>query len=426
MYLLGLIRQVKLRILRSHNIRDRLLYVLKGVLLRQHVNDRGNNMLSRADQGFSKGLETPSQERLSRICVVCDFQGSNPIGAMARRVGRGMGSSVIFANTEATTWLYNPIMRSLSRFEHTMDGIIASVASSAETHLHLELGMFGNSLELMRKNVLKIISNSLGLVVFFHSLHMNDETFAPIYKDILFAIEKHKQNGRCCIWVNNEKDALLVKKYFSGRLIHAPVLYFNQRLRARLIESGARRRAKRTSSTRTVGVFGYINGHKDFETTLRALSLLPEYFHLKIVGGVHPGERKLSEKNPNIVAIDNFLWSMRDTGICDRITFVDGLGDWDFFSEMASLDVVVINYLETAMSASSVLSQALEIGVPIVASRCTTFELAQQHFGKAYEMFDPGNSLQLRQKILESTGNTTRFRTACIPSLEGFCMDLGQ
>lgn len=415
-------------VLPSHDIRARLIYVFKGAFLRRQVDDRGINMLNRADQGFSKGLETQAPERLSRICVVCDFQGSNPIGAMARRVGRGMGSSVIFANTEATTWLYNPIMRSLSRFEHTMDEIIASVASSAETHLHLELGMFGNSLESMRDNVLKIIDNAFGLVVFFHSLHMNDETFAQIYKDILIAIEKHKhkQNGKCCVWVNNEKDALLVKKYFGGRLIHAPVLYFNQRLRSRLMESGARRRAKRPSASRTVGVFGYINGHKDFETTLRALSLLPEYFHLKIVGGVHPGERKLSEKNPNIVAIDNFLWSMRDTGICDRITFVDGLGDWDFFSEMASLDVVVINYLETAMSASSVLSQALEIGVPVVASRCTTFELAQQHFGKAYEMFDPGNSLQLCQKILVSTGSTTRFRTTCIPSLERLCMDLGQ
>jgi glycosyltransferase involved in cell wall biosynthesis len=382
-------------------------------------------MLDETNSGSSteESALGPSK-RISRLCVVCDFQGANPVGAMARRVGRGMNCPIFFADTEATSWVYNPIMYSPSRFEQAIKGCVAGVAQSTDTHLHLELGLFGNSLELMRKNVMAIIDNALKLVIFVHSLHINDDTFSKLYKDILIACDKHREKGQCVIWVNNKKDAYIVRNYFSGKVVLTPVLYFNKPLRERLIESGARRRARLESTTRTVGVFGYINGHKDFQTTLRAFSLLPKYFHLKIVGGAHPGERQLHAKNPSIVAMDDLLWSMRDVAIFDRITFLDGLGDWDFFSEMASLDVVILNYLETAMSASSVLSQALELGVPVVASRCTTFELAQDHFGKVYGMFDPGNSLQLRQKILQASGGVRR--AACVPSLERLCKDIVQ
>ncbi len=101
-----LIRKVGLRNMRLSNIKTNLLSVLKVVSLWRQENDQDINIVIRADLGSSKEERImPPTERMSRICVVCDFQGSNPIGGMARRVGRGIRSPVIFANTEATTWL---------------------------------------------------------------------------------------------------------------------------------------------------------------------------------------------------------------------------------------------------------------------------------------------------------------------------------
>jgi len=359
--------------------------------------------------------------RDERICIVSDFQGKNPIGSMARRFGQATKARHIFADTQATSWVYNPIMASSARFEEAMTSVLIKVASSRVTHLHLELGMYGKTLEQMRTNILKVIDASKEMVLFVHSLHVNDETFRPLYEEILIECNKKSAISTVNVWVNNEKDEANVKKIFTGKVVNSPVLYFTKRLRKELERRGSEIRRSRADKSIYVGVFGYINGHKDFQTTIRAFSLLPENYKLVIAGGAHPGERSVNHKNQSVVALDNLIWDFRNTTLIDRIIFRDSLGDLEFFSLMASLDVILINYLETAMSASSVLSQALELSVPVVASRCTTFESACVHFGNSWGFFDPGNSLQLRQKILDAQRVKPNTR---IPTLEDMCREL--
>lgn len=362
--------------------------------------------------------------RHDRICVVADFQGKNPLGAIARRVGRGVRKSVVFADTQVTKWLYNPLLCSESEFKLAIDKVLSQVQMSNDTHLHLELGLFGKTISQMRDTILEIINKSKNLVVIVHSLHMNDATFAPLYKEIICVCEEKRKQNTVLMWVNNVKDKHLLSSLFKGNIVYQPVLYFSERSRKFLMRRGATKRTSCPSETIFIGVFGFINAHKDFETTIRAFCLLPKNFQLIIVGGAHPGERKLHSLNPSIVSLNKLIWDFRDEEIIDRITFLDDLGDIAFFTQMASLDVVVINYIETAMSASAVLSQALELGVPVVASRCTTFEMAQEHFGKSFEFFEPGNSIQLRQKILSVTKNSKQKRVSCSKTLEENCSQI--
>jgi len=362
--------------------------------------------------------------RKDTICVVSDFQGKNPVGAIARRVARCMKKAVVFSDTQATKWLYNPLLSSDQEFNFAIDNVLAQVKESNITHLHLELGLFGKTIEQMRNTVIKIIETSKDLIVFIHSLHMNDDTFSPLYKEIISLCEEKRKQNTVLMWVNNIKDKHLLSLLYSGKTVYQPVLYFSEKIRKYLMRQGHIKRASQPNKTITIGVFGYINAHKDFETTLRAFCLLPTSFRLVIVGGAHPGERKLYSLNPAIVSLDRLIWNFRNENIIDRISFRDDLGDIAFFTEMASLDLIVINYLETAMSASSVLSQALELGVPIVASRCTTFEMAQDHFGKTFEFFDPGNSIQLRQKILTVTEAPHQKRIPCSQTLEKSCSQI--
>jgi hypothetical protein len=76
------------------------------------------------------------------------------------------------------------------------------------------------------------------------------------------------------------------------------------------------------------------------------------------------------------------------------------LDDAAFLTGMALCDAVVLPYLEVGQSSSGPISQALELGCRIIASRTHTFlEFAEYH-RDAIEFFDIGNHLELAERIL--------------------------
>src|SRR5437588_10298458 len=76
------------------------------------------------------------------------------------------------------------------------------------------------------------------------------------------------------------------------------------------------------------------------------------------------------------------------------------LAEEDFLSGMAICDAVVLPYLEVGQSSSGPISQALELGCRIIASRTHTFlEFAEYH-EHAGEFFDIGNHLELAERLL--------------------------
>jgi hypothetical protein len=75
------------------------------------------------------------------------------------------------------------------------------------------------------------------------------------------------------------------------------------------------------------------------------------------------------------------------------------LEDSDFLTGMAICDVVVLPYLEVGQSASGPISQAIELGCRVIASRTHTFlEFARYH-PETIEFFDIGNHLELAERI---------------------------
>jgi glycosyltransferase involved in cell wall biosynthesis len=86
--------------------------------------------------------------------------------------------------------------------------------------------------------------------------------------------------------------------------------------------------------------------------------------------------------------------------LSDRIHFMGAQAEFEFLSGMAVCDAVVFPYLEVGQSSSGPISQALEIGCRIVASRTHTFlELAEYH-SNAIEFFDIGNHVELAERLL--------------------------
>jgi hypothetical protein len=182
-----------------------------------------------------------------------------------------------------------------------------------------------------------------------------------------------------------------------------------------------------------IGVFGFFGRYKGIETVVRALHHLPKEYHLLIFGGVHPNEIKPHR------AIDPVLSSLFEAGYVDtniaerigmkpgavaspvsfavdgatrdllidhpkdqseRLHFLGATADDDFLAGMAICDAVVFAYLEVGQSSSGPISQALELGCRIIASRTHTFLQFGRYHQNMIEFFDIGNHLELAARIL--------------------------
>jgi glycosyltransferase involved in cell wall biosynthesis len=182
-----------------------------------------------------------------------------------------------------------------------------------------------------------------------------------------------------------------------------------------------------------IGVFGFLGRYKGYDTVVRALHHLPKDHHLLIFGGVHPNEIKLHQPLDPVVSslfdagyVDTSVaeriransgatapavsvavdGSMRDLliehpkDLSERIHFLGPQSDDDFLSGMAICDAVVFPYLEVGQSSSGPISQALELGCRIIASRTHTFLQFARYHQNMIEFFDIGNHLELAGRIL--------------------------
>jgi glycosyltransferase involved in cell wall biosynthesis len=195
------------------------------------------------------------------------------------------------------------------------------------------------------------------------------------------------------------------------------------------------------AETKLIGVFGFLNDYKGFGTVIRALYHLPDDHHLLMFGGVHPNEIPARAPIHSYVAsllddayVDASLYDQmhRSPGISvnldserhwvelfgkhprdlsSRLHFMGALDDDDFLAGMAICDVVVLPYLEVGQSASGPISQAIELGCRVIASRTHTFlEFARYH-PATVEFFDIGNHLELAERIAARRQYASRRET---------------
>jgi glycosyltransferase involved in cell wall biosynthesis len=197
---------------------------------------------------------------------------------------------------------------------------------------------------------------------------------------------------------------------------------------------------------RLIGVFGFLGRYKGFDTVIRALHHLPKDYHLLIFGGVHPNEIKAHQSIDPVVSslfdagyIDTNIaermrvdpvrgaptvsvavnGSMRDLlvghpkDLSRRIHFLGATSDDDFLSGMAICESVVFPYLEVGQSSSGPISQALELGCRVVASRTHTFLQLDRYHRNMIEFFDIGNHLELAARLLVRPQFETNARRLC-------------
>jgi glycosyltransferase involved in cell wall biosynthesis len=239
------------------------------------------------------------------------------------------------------------------------------------------------------------------------------------------------------IVVHTRRDLSHMKYVYGLRHVYDHPLSFVQSGEAAEIRCAASRNRFPVldavpADAKLIGVFGFIGRYKGFDTAIRALHHLPEDHHLLIFGGIHPNEiRPHQPVDPVVsnlfeagfvdtsfaeragampapaapavsVAVDG---SMRDLltrhpkDLSPRIHFLGATSDADFLAGMAICDAVVFPYLEVGQSSSGPISQALELGCRVIASRTHTFLQLGRYHREMIGYFDIGNHLELAARL---------------------------
>jgi glycosyltransferase involved in cell wall biosynthesis len=257
-----------------------------------------------------------------------------------------------------------------------------------------------------------------------------------------------QRKKRVSVIVHNRRDWRLMKyvNRFDIVLDH-PLSFLTVDKAATIRSQAARSRFPQLSaipeSAKLVGVFGFFGAYKGFESVLRAMHYLPKDHHLLVFGGVHPNEIKQhvtidpylkrlldeayvnrslveclknGEKSENQLEAQGTIslsidGSTRDLleghprSLIGRIHFMGALSDEEFLNGMAICDTVVMPYLEVGQSSSGPISQAVELGCRVIASRTHAFlQFAKYHPGRI-EFFEIGNYVELASRINTPAAN---------------------
>jgi len=408
-------------------------------------------------------VRSASRPARTRLAVVSTHDDLCGIAAYTRSLERQLGDVFDVTVFQLNQFLLRSTHRRVRRFgDRHIQAICREIRHYDTVNLQLEHGTLGHSCGDIFRRFNWIVGASPRLSVTFHSIMLSEGfDFAEWFRQISrlnFAraiamrsgymranrlsagiarrLRRAQRVKPVSMVVHTPRDLLHMKYVHGMRNVYDHPLSFIGCAEAQEV----RRTASRAKfpvldavpvESRLIGVFGFLGRYKGFDTVIRALHHLPGEYHLLIFGGVHPNEIRQHQPIDPVVSslfdagyIDTSVvertrtnagapgvsfavdGSMRDLlvehpkDLSSRIHFLGSQSDTDFLSGMAVCDAVVFPYLEVGQSSSGPISQALELGCRVIASRTHTFLQFAKYHPDTIEFFDIGNHLELAGRIL--------------------------
>lgn len=328
-------------------------------------------------------------------------------------------------------------------------------------NIQFEAGLYGSTIQDIRKRIEWLIDASKNLVFTMHRLDPIQTTlpsliinsikrlspayfervqrlrrYEVLYYQIVKMVERASKTKNAWICVHTKRDRRVVQEmYRFANCFDYPLAFLtdDERTAVKAADRKAAFRAKHSFSenSRVVGVFGYISAYKGVETAIAAMDFLPDDYVLAMFGSQHPqtikdhmevdpfigqiidsikslSKKKFDEESAalrkfarlNITPPDapTTVAQAKET-MLKRVRFMGNLSDPDFIEALRNCDAVVLPYLEVGQSMSGVLVLALESNSRMFVSNNYSFFEARKYFGDVYHTFDIGNALELAQKI---------------------------
>src|SRR5271157_5865938 len=397
-------------------------------------------------------LRRASRSARTRLAVVSTHDDLCGIAAYTRSLERQLGDVFDVTVFQLNQFLLRSTHRRVRRFgDKHIQAICREIRHYDTVNLQLEHGTLGHSCGDIFRRFNWIVRASPRLSVTFHSIMLADAfDFAEWLREIcrfnftkaitmrsgymranrLSAgiarrLRRAQRFKPVALVVHTRRDLWHMKYVHGMRNVYDHPLSF--------IDVGEAQEIRRTASrakfpvldavpaqSKLIGVFGFIGRYKGFDTVIRALHHLPEEYHLLIFGGVHPNEIKAHQSIDPVVS-SLFEAGYIDTSVAERTransgtsapvvsVAVDG-SMRDLLVEHPKNLSARIPYLEVGQSSSGPISQSLELGCRVIASRSRTFLQFGRYHQNMIEFFDIGNHLELAGLILARPRFDTRER----------------
>lgn len=324
-------------------------------------------------------------------CVIASFNFTEPIGQYAAAVAEETRAEKLDLNTPALFLSDNNFT-----FNENFAQILSSIRAYSTTELHFEIGLFGSNLAQGYYNLIRLVLASNNIIFFIHSCHVQTWAQRYLLSQLIHVLNKKK----ALVVLSRNKDKETFKRYkFKGSILHYPIVYFSKD-KIKAIHLNKKKYSSEDKKIH-IALLGYFAIHKDWEIVIKALAQLDNHYVLHVIGSISPLGRKNFKRDPFLENFENAVSNSFDPqSMREKIDYKLGLSDSAFFEEMIKMDLIIASYFECEMSSSSAVAQALQLGIPLLASNIRAFsELKTDYAPQGLTLFQSGSWVDLLQKL---------------------------
>lgn len=272
-------------------------------------------------------------------------------------------------------------------------------------NVHLELGIFGTSCELIMSRIIKICQSSGRLILTVHTIDYKDlqSGHGYIYQQIMNSLKHRPPSNPYHLIAHLPHEKELLKKHFDfDNVTDFPLIYLTNERRKYFLQSRNpsiwKKQFGLCEQDITIGVFGLLSQHKNYLHALKTLNILPLNYKLLIIGEAHHMSIKERQVDPVIQEMVSYI--DQHPSLVERVIFTGKRDDAKYYEDVANIDFVLLPSFEVRQSGSATLSNALELSCAILKSNTYNAREYEIYFPNCFEIFDIGNYYETRNKIL--------------------------
>lgn len=320
-----------------------------------------------------------------------------------------------------------------------IDSICKELPQFDVTNIQFEPGLYGPSIDIMSRRACRVVNASKAISMSFHSVwrdrprsvlstlagnrhlgllrggyatfrrHQTDRQWENFYR----TVSQHSKKHRVGLIAHTQRDVRFLRNCMPGpEILNNPLTYMDEDYLASLPDIAAksslpRLLPPRKAETRYLGVFGFFNEYKGFDTAIRALQFLPDEYELLVFSSIHEslvGHAPTQAFLNRIVDMVSSTSQMRGRRpLSEKVHFMGCVSDEDVLLGMMLCDAVLLPYSSVVHTASGPASQAIELNRKLFTSRTTQFIELSKYFPDNFELCDGPNPHEYAQKIVRLT-----------------------
>lgn len=270
-------------------------------------------------------------------------------------------------------------------------------------NVHLELGIFGQTIEHILPRIIKICQASGRLILTVHTIDHKAPHNVHIYQQIINSLKQRPASNPFHLIAHlPEERVLLERNYNLSNVSDFPLIFLTNERRRYFKQirnpSVWKKQFGFQDGDITLGMFGFLSAHKNYLHALRTLNILPANYKLLVIGEAHHMNIKEWKVDPVVQEMISYL--DEHPALNERVVFTGRREDSKYYEDLANIDFVLIPSYEVGQSGSASLSTGLEMSCAILKSNISNARGYETYYPNCFELFDVGNYYETKHKIV--------------------------